>query len=273
MTKTIFITGASTGLGRATALLFAAKGWKVIATLRDPAKESELQKVAGVTVLPLDVTDPAQVVETAKAALALGPIDVLFNNAGYGLAGAFEATTDAQLVSQLDTNLLGVMRVTLAFLPAMRERGSGTIVTTTSIGGLIAFPFNSVYHATKWGLEGWSESLAFELEPFGIRVKTVAPGGIATDFAGRSLVFTAHPAYADGIAKTMAAFSDPERRSQSSTAEQVAETVYEAATDTSDHVTFVSGVGAKATYAQRLQIGIDAFRAEIRKMFMGNPAA
>ena len=190
MTKTIFITGASTGLGRASAQLFAAKGWKVIATMRDPSKETELQTTPNVTVLALDVTDSGQIADAAAKALAMGPVDVLFNNAGYGLAGAFEGATDEQLTRQLDTNLLGVMRVTQAFLPAMRERGQGTIVTTTSIGGLVTFPFNSVYHATKWGLEGWSESLAFELEPFGLRVKTVAPGGIATDFASRSLVIS-----------------------------------------------------------------------------------
>ena len=269
MTKTIFITGASTGLGRATALLFAGKGWKVIATMRNPAKETELTQVAGITVLPLDVTKPAGIAAAAKAALALGPVDVLFNNAGYGLAGAFEGATDDQLTAELDTNLLGVMRVTQAFLPSMRERGSGTIVTTTSIGGLVTFPFNSVYHATKWGLEGWSESLAFELQPFGVRVKTVAPGGIATDFASRSLVLSMHPAYAAHIAKVMGAFTNPERRSQGSTAEQIAEVVYEAATDETDRVTFVAGEDAKANYARRLEVGIDAFRAGIRAMFMG----
>lgn len=269
MTKTIFITGASTGLGRATALLFATKGWKVIATMRNPAKETELGKVEGITVLPLDVTNPVQIAQTAQAALALGPIDVLFNNAGYGMAGAFEGATDEQLVDEINTNLLGVMRVTQAFLPALRERGSGTIITTTSIGGLVTFPFNAVYHATKWGLEGWSESLAFELEPFGIRVRTVAPGGMATDFSSRSLVVTMHPAYAEAIGRTMAAFSKPERRSMSSTADQVAEVVYEAATDETDRVTFVAGADAKANYAQRLAVGIDAFRAEIRSMFLG----
>ncbi len=269
MTKTIFITGASTGLGRATALLFAGKGWKVIATMRDPAKETELGKVAGITVMPLDVTNPAQIAETAKAALALGPVDVLFNNAGYGLAGAFEGATDAQLTDQLNTNLLGVMRVTQAFLPSMRERRSGAILTTTSIGGLVTFPFNSVYHATKWGLEGWSESLAFELAPFGIRVKTVAPGGISTDFAGRSLVLTQHAAYGEAMGKVFAAFSNPDRRAGGSTAEQIAEVVWEAANDETDHVTFVGGADAKATYAQRLEVGIDAFRAGIRQMFLG----
>lgn len=269
MTQTIFITGSSTGLGRATALLFAEKGWKVFATMRNPAAETELGKVAGVTLLPLDVTDPGQVAAAAKAALAEGPVDVLFNNAGYGLAGPFEGATDDQLTRELDTNLLGVMRVTQQFLASMRERGSGLIVTTTSIGGLVTFPFNSVYHATKWALEGWSESLAFELAPFGIRVKTVAPGGISTDFASRSLVMTQHPAYAEALGKTFAAFSNPDRRANASTAEQIAQEVWDAVNDTTDHVTHVAGADAKALYAQRQQVGIDAFRAGIRQQFLG----
>ncbi len=269
MIKTIFITGSWTGLGRATALLFASKGWKVIATMRDPAKETEFAKVAGITVMPLDVTNPAQIVETAKAARALGPVDVLFNNAGYGLAGAFEGATDAQLVDEINTNLLGVLRVTQAFLPAMREHGTGVILTTTSIGGLVAFPFNSVYHATKWGLEGWSESLAFELEPFGIRVKTIAPGSIATDFAGRSLVMTPHPAYMGAIGRVMAAFSNPKRRAAGSTPEQIAEEVYAAVTDESDRVTHVAGEDARSTYGQRLAVGVEAFRAGVKAAFLG----
>ena len=269
MTKTIFITGSSTGLGRAAAVLFAEKGWKVIATMRKPDKEAELGQVPGITLMALDVTKPDQIKAAAQKALALGPVDVLFNNAGYGLAGAFEGATDEQLVQELDTNLLGVMRVTQAFLPAMRERGQGTIITTTSIGGLVTFPFNSVYHATKWGLEGWSESLAYELEPFGVRVKTVAPGGISTDFASRSLVFTPHEAYMGAIGKTMAAFTNPERRARGSNAEQIAQVVYEAATDETDRVCFVAGEDAKATYAQRLAVGIDNFRAGVRQMFLG----
>lgn len=151
----------------------------------------------------------------------------------------------------------------------MRTRGEGTILTTTSIGGLVTFPMNSVYHATKWGLEGWSESLAFELAPFGIRVKTVAPGGISTDFAGRSLVATPHPAYAAIMAKVMGAFMDPERRKGGSTAEQIAEAVMEAVNDSSDQVTHVAGADAKATYGQRLAVGVEAFRKAIRERFMG----
>lgn len=269
MSKTIFITGSSTGLGRATALLFASRGWKVIATLRNPAKETELGQVPGITLLPLDVTRPEQIQAAVQQALALGPVDVVFNNAGYGLAGPFEGTTDEQLEAEIATNLLGTLRTTRAFLPALRERGSGTIITTTSIGGLVTFPFNSVYHATKWALEGFSESLAFELAPFGVRVKTVAPGGIRTDFAGRSLVVAQHPAYAGLMAKVMSAFMDPERAKAQSSAEQIAEVVYEAATDDQDRVTYVAGADAKHLYAQRLAAGIEAFRRGIAQAFLG----
>ena len=132
MSKTIFITGSSTGLGRASARLFAARGWKVIATMRDPSKAAELGGVEGITLLPLDVTKPEQIEEAARLALARGPVDVVLNNAGYGLAGPFEGASDQQLVAQIDTNLLGVMRVTQAFLPALRARGGGTIITTTT---------------------------------------------------------------------------------------------------------------------------------------------
>ncbi|WP_291423413.1 SDR family oxidoreductase [Deinococcus sp.] len=271
MSKTIFITGASTGLGKATAVLFAQKGWKVIATMRKPEDAGELSQLGGVSVLPLDVTDPEQISSTVAKALELADVDVLFNNAGYGLAGPFEGATDEQLVRQLDTNLLGVMRVTQAFLPHFRMRQSGLIVTTTSIGGLVAFPFNSVYHATKWALEGWSESLAFELAPFGIGVKTVSPGGIKTDFAGRSLVLTQHAAYATELQKAMSRFSDPQRTQQASTAEQIAKVVWEAVTDGQQQLRYVAGRDAQDLYAQRQQVGVEAFRKGIQQAFLGDP--
>lgn len=269
MTQTIFITGASTGLGRASARLFAARGWTVIATMRDPSRETELGKIPGVHVMPLDVTDLAGITRTAQQALALGPVDVVFNNAGYGLAGAFEGASDEQLQAQITTNLLGVMRVTQAFLPALREQKSGMILTTTSIGGLVTFPFNSVYHATKWALEGWSESLAFELAPFGIRVRTLAPGAIATDFASRSLVMTPHPAYAEAISRTMRTFTDPARRASVSSAEMIAEEALGAVTDTGERVTCIAGDDARATYALRQSAGVEAFRKTIAARFLG----
>ncbi len=266
--KTIFITGASTGLGKATALLFAAKGWKVIATMRTPEKETELAQQANITVLPLDVTNPEQIKATTEKAIAMGDIDVVFNNAGYGLVGPLEGITDSQLTRQIDTNLLGVLRVTQAFIPHFRAKQSGLFITTTSIGGLVTFPLNSVYHATKWALEGWSESMAFELGAFGIGIKTVSPGGIATDFISRSLDMGRHEAYDDMVGKVFAAFTNPERAANYSTAEQIADVVYEAATDGKTQLRYVAGIDAKATYAQRLAVGDEAFRKGIAEIFL-----
>ncbi|TAF64974.1 MAG: SDR family oxidoreductase [Cytophagales bacterium] len=270
MSKTIFITGASTGLGRATALLFAQKGWKVIATMRQPENETELSQNSQITLLPLDVTNPAQIQEAYEKATAQGDVDVVFNNAGYGLAGPLEGISDEQIQRQLNTNLLGVMRVTKTFVPYFRQRGTGLFITTTSIGGFIALPLNSIYHATKWALEGWSESMAFELNKFGIGIKTVSPGGIRTDFASRSLDRGMHEAYQPFVEKVMSVFANPERQKNWSSAEQIAEVVYEAATDGKDTLRYVAGNDAKAYYAQRQQVGDENFRKAIEQMFFGN---
>jgi len=269
MKKRIFITGASSGLGKAAAKLFASKGWNVVATMRKPENETELNELDNIKLLPLDVTDNAQIKSTAEKAISTGAIDVVFNNAGYDLAGPFEGATDDQIVRQLNTNLLGVMRVTKAFIPHFRERKSGLFINTTSIGGLITLPFNSVYHATKWGLEGWSESLAFELGPFGIGVKTVSPGGIATDFAGRSLDLTSHKEYDVQMQKVLSVFMDPERQKDYSTPEQIAEVVYEAATDGKQKLRYPAGKDAKAWYEQRNLVGDEKFRKGIKELFFG----
>lgn len=263
--KTIFITGASTGLGKATAKLFAANGWKVIATMRKPENEKELNDIDNITLLPLDVTNLAQIKETTQKAIALGDIDVVFNNAGYALMGPLESTSDDQLVRQLNTNVLGVIRVTQAFIPHFREKQQGLFITTTSIGGLITFPFCSPYHATKWALEGWSESMAFELKKIGVGIKTIAPGGIKTDFLSRSAEMSSHPAYNTWIEKMFSGISEDHH----SSAEQIAAVVYEAATDGKDKLRYVAGEDAKAFYAQRLQIGDEAFRNQMEQMLLG----
>ncbi|MCJ7935887.1 MAG: SDR family oxidoreductase [Chryseobacterium sp.] len=264
--KTVFITGASTGLGKAAAQLFQSRGWKVIATMRNPEAASELSALENVTVLPLDVTDPEQIRSAVQKSLESGDVDVVFNNAGYGLIGPLEALTDEQIVKQLDTNLLGVIRVTQAFIPYFRERKSGTFISTTSIGGLIAFPLGSTYHATKWALEGWSESMAFELNKLGIDIKTVSPGGIKTDFVSRSLDSATAPAYEE---MTNSLFSGMEGMMEAaSSPEQIAEVVYEAATDGKTQLRYVAGEDAKALYAQRLELGDEAFREQLGKQFI-----
>lgn len=265
---TIFITGASAGLGKATAKLFAARGWNVVATMRHPEHETELTQVPNVHLLPLDVTDPAQIAATVEQAIALHPIDVVFNNAGYGLIGALEAVSDEQLSQLLNTILLGVIRVTKAFLPHLREKKSGRIISTTSIGGLIAFPLYSIYHAAKWAVEGWSESMSFELALHNIGIKTVSPGGIATDFTGRSLVVAEHAAYA-GLQQKLMSMQEVGADSafQFSTPEAIAEVVFEAATDQKDQLRYRAGPDAVAIYAQRLAAGPEAFRQGVAAQF------
>lgn len=268
--KTILMTGTSTGLGKAAALLFADKGWKVIATMRNPDKDTQLHSHPNISLMALDVTNVEQIKKVAQEVIALGDIDVVFNNAGYGLAGPFEGTSDEQMLRNITTNLLGVLRVTQAFIPHFRAKKSGLFLTTTSIGGSIALPFNSVYHAAKFGVEGWSESMDLELRQFGIGIKTIAPGGIKTDFAGRSLDLAQHEAYQDIFEKVAAVFQDPQRAEQYSTPEQIAEVVYEAATDGKDQLRYFAGDDAKAYYARRQEIGYQAFRDEIDQAFFGD---
>ena len=209
--STIFITGASSGLGRATAKLFLSKGWRVIASMRDPKKEKELGTLSGVTLMALDVTDPHEIESVAKQVVGTGGTDVVFNNAGYGLAGALEALTDDQIVRLVNTNMLGTIRTTKAFIPHFREKHAGLFINTTSLGGLMSFPFNSIYHATKWAVEGWSESMAFELNQFGIGIKTIEPGGIRTDFFTRSFDTGRHPAYDSLVNRFMGMITDPKQ--------------------------------------------------------------
>jgi NAD(P)-dependent dehydrogenase (short-subunit alcohol dehydrogenase family) len=267
MAQTIFITGASSGLGKATAKLFAKKSWNVIATMRNPSAETELSQINNIRLLALDVTSPAQIDQVVKNLVKTQTVDVVFNNAGYGLGGPFEGATEEQLQQQLNTNLMGVMSVTKAFLPHFREKKKGMFITTTSIGGHVAFPFFSVYHATKWALEGWSESLSYELSLFGIQVKSIAPGGIKTDFAGRSLVMTEHPAFKESLDKAYAAFTDPKRQKDYSTPEQIAETVFKAATDGKKQLRYIAGKDANTLYRVRRMLGYKFFMNQVSKAF------
>jgi NAD(P)-dependent dehydrogenase (short-subunit alcohol dehydrogenase family) len=267
--RTIFITGSSSGLGRATARLFASRGWQVIATMRNPSNETELAKLAGVVLLPLDVTNRQQIEAAAEKAIAAGGVDVVFNNAGYGMAGPLEGSTDEQIVRIVDTNLMGPIRTTKAFIPHFREKRAGMFINTTSIGGLMTVPFNSLYHATKWALEGWSESMAFELNQLGIGIKSIEPGGMKTDFFTRSFELGKHSDYDALVNKVMSIITDPKQMETYSTAEQIAEVVYEAATDGKGQLRYVAGLDAKATYAARLQHGDEAFRQALKQQFFG----
>jgi NAD(P)-dependent dehydrogenase (short-subunit alcohol dehydrogenase family) len=185
--KTVLITGASTGIGKATALLFQQKGWNVLATMRSPEKGTDLQHLDRCAVLPLDVTDAGSIERAiAQGIQQFGSIDVVVNNAGYALMGAFEPCDPVQIEKQFATNVFGLMGVTRAILPHFRQKRAGTIVNVASMGGRITFPLYTLYHSTKWAVEGFSESLQYELAPFNIRVKIIEPGPIKTDFYDRS---------------------------------------------------------------------------------------
>lgn len=189
--KVWFITGSSRGFGREWAEAALERGDRVAATARKPTDLEALSESYGDSVLPLelDVTDSLGARE--KMAVAheyFGRLDVIVNNAGYGLFGAIEEVTDEQARAQIDTNLLGALWVTKAALPYLREQGSGHIVQVSSIGGIVAFPRLGLYHASKWGLEGFSEALAAEVAEFGIRVTIVEPGGFDTDWGTSSAV-------------------------------------------------------------------------------------
>ncbi len=259
MSKTIFITGASSGLGKAAAKFFQEKGWNVAATMRKPENEEELSRLENVKLYKLDVTNLEHVEESSRQAIEdFGKIDVVLNNAGYGLAGVLESLSDDQITRQLNTNLLGVIRVTKSFLKHFRENKDGLFINVTSIGGLTTFPMFSLYHSTKWALEGFSESLWFEMKQIGVGVKTVSPGGITTDFAGRSLDMadaSSLKVYDELIAGMMEMFDDPERQKKYSSAEQIAEVIYEAATDGKDNLRYVAGEDAKEMYGLRNELG------------------
>lgn len=186
--KTVLITGASSGIGKATVIYFQQQGWNVAATMRTPEKETELHKLPQVKLFRLDVMDETSIREAIDGTIAaFGDVDVIVNNAGYGAVGIFEAASPEQIRRQFETNVFGVMNVTRAILPHFRAKKDGIIINITSMGGRITFPIYSVYHGTKWAVEGFAEALQFELRPFNIRVKNVEPGAIKTDFYERSM--------------------------------------------------------------------------------------
>lgn len=185
MKPVVLITGASSGIGQATALHFAARGWQVAAAMRHPGAPFH----PGIWPVRLDVEDQTSIQACIADVLGrYGQIDALVNNAGIGGFGAFEGSSDDQRRRLFEVNVLGLMSLVEAVLPHFRQRRTGTLANVSSIGGLMTYPLFSVYHGTKWAVEGFSESLYYELKPLGIRVRLIEPGATRTDFGGRSLV-------------------------------------------------------------------------------------
>ena len=242
----MLITGASTGIGKATAQLFQQQGWNVVATMRSPDKNTELANLPNVLCLPLDVTQ----VDTIHAAIdraisKFGAIDVVINNAGYALIGAFEACDMADIRGQFETNVFGLMEVTRAILPHFRLRQQGILVNVASIGGRMTFPLYSPYHATKWAVDGFSESLHYELRQFNIKVKIIEPGAIKTDFYSRSNTVANKAglsAYDDYISRTLPQMD--RAGAEGSPPTVTAQAIYQAATDGSWKLRYPAGGNA-----------------------------
>ncbi len=251
MSQTILITGSSTGIGRAAAIYFQQQGWNVAATMRTPEKAGEWAQ--GMFLTRLDVTDAGSIRQAIAATREkFGRIDAVCNNAGYGLVGPFEASTPEQVERQFATNVFGLMNVVREILPVFREQNGGVIINVASVGGRITFPLYSLYHGTKWAVEGFSEGLHYELKQFNIRVKIVEPGPIKTDFYDRSMEVMTKPGltvYDNYVKNAM-----PGMDKAGATApgpEVVAKVIYRAATDGSGRIRYAAN-GAMLLLARRL---------------------
>lgn len=244
--KTILVTGASSGIGEAAAKHFQANGWNVVATMRTPDNAGGLAELDNVHVVRLDVTDPDSIHDAVASGIdRFGKIDVLLNNAGYGAYGALEAFSMERIRRQFDTNVIGLMEVTKAVLPHMRMNRSGTIINISSIGGQITFPLGTLYHGTKFAVEGLSEALHYELESLGIRVRIVEPGMIKTNFGGSSFDFAMDESLSDyaPMAEAMGRVFG-KLASNPSAPETVAELIWDAANEAGDRLRFQAGADA-----------------------------
>ena len=246
--KTALITGCSSGYGLETARHFHAQGWNVVATMRTP-REDVLPRSERLRVLALDVTKPESIAAALEAA---GPIDVLVNNAGIGVVGAFEATPMTTVREVFETNTFGVMAMTQAVLPAFRARKSGVVVNVTSSATLARMPLAAAYTASKAAIEGFTGSLAFELEAFDVRAKLVEPGyGPTTSFTsngGRRMEGLIPDAYLPFAKPIFEAFAKPGAVTRES---DVAEAVWRAANDTTGQLRFPAGADALALAQSR----------------------
>jgi len=268
MEKVVLITGASSGIGKETAKLFQVKNWKVAATMRSPEKAEDLQRIADIETFRMDVTDNDSIRSAVAGTLEkFGRIDVVVNNAGYGLLGPFEAASPEQIERQFQTNVFGVFNVCREIIPYFRKEKLGTIVNITSLGGRVALPFSSLYSATKFAIEGFTESLSYELEPFNIRVKLIEPGPIKTDFYDRSQDI----ARKEGLSvydHRLEPFLDFMNKGghDAPDGSVVAQTIYDAVTDGSKKLRYP--VNTKGLLALRRTLPYGAFNLLTKKIFL-----
>lgn len=237
MNKTVLITGTSSGFGASAANYFAEKGWNVIATMRDISKATGFKNSTNLFITKLDVEDTASIQSAIDAGIErFGKIDVLVNNAGYGLFGIFESASREAIQNQFAVNVFGAMDVTRAILPHFRENKSGVVINVSSGAGAIGFPMASIYSSSKFALEGWSEGLRYELASLGIKVKVIEPGGAPkTGFlnrvGGESTGLQLISDYVPFLEQTGKMFQSMASTSDEDAVEKVVSAIYESATD------------------------------------------
>ena len=268
--KTVLITGSSTGFGHATAKLFADKDWNVVATMRDISAAGDLAKRDNVLVTRLDVTDPASIDQAIKTSIErFGKLDVVVNNAGYGQYGIFEAIPEESIQSNYNVNVFGVMNVIRAIAPIFRKQKEGLILNVSSVGGLIGLPSISIYISTKFALEGFTESLSYELASQNIVVKVVEPGGGDTAFHATAAKLNAGVGGIDSyvpfleranaaLGKMAKGMAKPER---------IAAVIYGAVTDGTKRLRYLAGDDVKHLVEKRRKLSDEEYENFMRAQF------
>ena len=274
--KVAVVTGSSSGIGFETSLTLARSGFFTYATMRNLAKGASIKSIATKEGLPiriaqLDVTEDRSINDAVHSIISdVGKIDVLVNNAGYGLNGAFEDLAMEEIKAQFETNLFGVIRVTQAVLPIMREQKSGIIVNISSAAGRFGYPAESAYVSTKFAIEGLSESMVYELEPFGIRVVLVEPGPIRTNFADGMVAAkkSQDPTspYAEFMKKLNAVLAS--MRENASFPDLVAKVVLKAVTSENPSLRYLAGKDIETWMDAKRSMSDEDFRKTIKQNFM-----
>ncbi|MEO1263582.1 MAG: SDR family oxidoreductase [Bacteroidota bacterium] len=261
MNKTVLITGSNSGIGKLTAELFARKGWQVIATMRNTAKAGSLASIKNVHIYELDVTDMGSIQSSQNTILRdFSTIDVVINNAGFGVYGAFELASEEDIDRQWAVNVKGLMMVTKAWLPHFRKNEEGLFINISSVAGIASYPLGSLYISSKWAVEGFSEALYYEVRPFNIRIKLVEPGGFKTNFQTTSITWTADSnidVYHEKVKATQEWRNA--RQDKLPDAILVAERIFEAATDPSEKMRYLVGKDAEEMMAFRNEHGAEAY--------------
>ncbi len=268
--KTVLITGSSTGFGHATARLFAEKGWNVVATMRDVTAAGDLAGHDNVLVSRLDVTDPTTIDQAIKTSIQrFGKLDAVINNAGYGQYGIFETIPQESIQRNFDVNVFGVMNVIRAIAPVFRKQKEGLILNVSSVAGLVGFPSISIYLSTKFALEGFTESLSYELASQNIVVKIVEPGGGDTAFHARSSKLNTGDggldSYAPFLDRANAALGKLAERM--ATPERIAAVIYGAVTDGTSRLRYLAGDDVKHFVEARRKLSDEDYENYMRTQF------